>query len=130
MCAHRLTTTDTSTQADADDLPQPRGLQPADVLVARSVLHCLAPAWTLDEHHDDADGALMLMLTPPGSEDTTPTYVLTQTPDGIQIASALGDSCDTLHTAPSIRRATWAALSSHNGSSGLLGRIEADLAQG
>ncbi len=120
MCAHRLTTTDVDAAADVDDLQQPRGLQPADVLVARSVLHCLAPAWILDEHHDADTGALMLMLTPPGPEDTTPTFVLTQTPDGIQIAAALGDSCDTFQTEPTIRRAIWAALHSHDGSTALI----------
>ncbi len=120
MCAHRLTTADADAAADMDDLRQPRGLQSADVLVARSVLHCLAPAWMLDEHHDADTGALMLMLTPPGPEDTTPTFVLSQTPDGIQIAAALGDSCDTFHTATNIRRATWAALGFHAQSTGLI----------
>ncbi len=120
MCAHHLTTADTSARADADDLQQPLGLQLTDVLVARSVLHCLAPTWTLDEHRDDADGALMLMLTPPGPEDAMPTFVLSHHTDGIQITAALGDSCDVLHTEPNLRRAIWAAVGFHHQSMGLI----------
>ncbi len=109
MCAHRLTTADVDAGAN---ISQPlHGLQPVDVMVAHSVLRSLAPAWILDEHHDADTGALMLMLTAPGPEDTTPTFVLSHAPHGIQVAVALGDSCDTLHTASNIRRAIRMALS-------------------
>ncbi len=119
MCAHRLTTQD----ADTNNLLPLSGLQPADVVVTRSILRSLAPTWTLDEHHDAVDGSLMLMLTPPGVEDTTPTFILSQTPDGIQAAAALGDSCDTLLTAPSIRHAVWMALKAVDQITGLHGGV-------
>ncbi len=126
MCTDRPITPD----AGMTDLQQPASLQPADVMVVRSVLHSLAHGWVLDEHHDADDGALMLMLTPPGPEDTTPTFVLSRTANGVQVTAILSDSCDTLHTAPNIRHATWAVLRSYNGSSGLLSQTEADIAQG
>ncbi len=110
MCAHRLTTADTSPWVNTGNPPQPHGLQFDDVRVARSILRSLAPAWTFDEHHDP-NGIFMLMLTPPGPGDVTPTFVLSQHADDIQVAVALGDSCDKLHTAPNLQRAVRMALS-------------------
>ncbi len=118
MCAYRLTTVDGDTSTN--DLQQPCHLQPADVMVVRAILHALAPTWCLDEHQAGENGSLMLMLTPPGPEDTTPTFVLSQTQEGVELAAALGDSCDTLHTAASVRQAVWMALRSHYRSTGLI----------
>ncbi len=110
MCTGRLITFGTET----NHLPQPLGLQPADVMVARSVLRSLAPTWTLDEHHDVDDGALMLMLTPPDPEGSAPTFLLTQHTDGIHVTTALGDSCETLLTKLTIRGAVWTTVDLHS----------------
>ena len=40
----------------------------------------------------------MLVLTPPGDEEATPSFLLSGTVRGMELAVALGDSCDTLGT--------------------------------
>ena len=93
MCAYRLPT---SAFTPAAPRP-PHGLNAADAQATIIALQGVTPDWTIDQH-EDIDGALMLMLTAPGEEDTTPTFVLTRTGTGTHLAVALGDSCDTLGT--------------------------------
>lgn len=97
MCAHRL-----STDLAGDSARKLNSLSRADMQVATFALRAFAPDWSVDQH-DDCSNDIMLMLTPPGPEETSPTFVLSNTADGIQLAVVLGDSCDTLGTFQHVR---------------------------
>lgn len=74
------------------------GLQASKGAIALiTALQAIAPGWTLDSHQG-VQGELLLVVTPPGEEETTPSFVLSETMAGIELAVALGDSCDTLGT--------------------------------
>ena len=98
MCAHRLPNPIAAT------LHKLHGLRATDIQAAIVALQ-VAPADCTVDQHEDSEGDLMLMITPPGHEDTTPTFVLSGTAAGVQLDVALGDSCDSLGTFADLRQA-------------------------
>lgn len=54
--------------------------------VVRLTLDVENLAWEVDEH-DGCDEGLMILLTPPGEEDETPSFVISGTEEGFMLSS-------------------------------------------
>lgn len=92
MCAHRLAAFNLQTLAPIRRL---HSLSRADIDTATIELNRLSSGWSIDQH-DDCDGDVLLILTPPDSDANAATFVLSRGLSGIQLARMCNDVFEAL----------------------------------
>ena len=92
MCAHRLAASNIQTLAPIRRL---HSLSRADIDTATMELNRLSSGWSID-YHDDCDGDVLLILTPPNSDANAATFVLSRDLSGIQLARTCNDTFEPL----------------------------------